>query len=223
MMMRLVGLGLVAAVAATACGPSMSDDGAIGPSTGSAAIRVVNASQGLVDIIVDGQTLVHGLQVATVSDRINVSTGSHQIRLASPNGPSAQVQVDAANGTTRVAVVTPSASNLSASVLADTGAIVPAGKTKLRVAHLAAGAGSIEIWRTQPDFQTPIHIMTPFDYQATSPYLQSDPGSWEVFVTRPGTTTRIATTGSVAIPAGEKRTVVLLDSAGVMRFRVIVD
>jgi hypothetical protein len=179
---------LGAAVAAAACGPSMSDSGATDPGNGQAAIRVVNASQGLVDVIVDGQTVTHGLQVATVSDRINVSSGNHQIRLASPNGPSAQVQIDAATGATRVAVVTPAASSLSASVLADTGAIVPAGKTKLRVAHLAANAGSIEIWRTQPDFQTPVHIMTPFDYQATSPYLQSDPGAWEVFVTRPGTT-----------------------------------
>ena len=65
--------------------------------------------------------------------------------------------------------------------------------------------------------------MTPFDYQATSPYLQSDPGAWEVFVTRPGDTTKLTTTGSITIPAGEKRTVVLLDSAGTMRFRVIVD
>src|SRR5262249_47312603 len=152
------------------------------------AIRVVNASQGLVDVIVDGQTLLHGLQVATVSDRISVSSGSHQIRLTAPSGPSAQVQIDAATGATRVAVVTPGASSLVASVLVDTGAIVPAGKSKLRVVHLAANAGSIEIWRTQPDFQSPVHIMTPFDYQATSPYLQSDPGNWEVFVTRSGTT-----------------------------------
>jgi len=223
LMMRYAALVLLATVAATACGPSMSDAGATNPGNGSAAIRVINASQGLVDVIVDGQTVLHGLQVATVSDRISVSSGGHQIRLAAPNGSSAQLQVDAATGATRVAVVTPNASNLSASVLADTGAIVPAGKTKLRVAHLAAGAGSIEIWRTQPDFQTPVHILTPFDYQATSPYLQSDPGNWEVFVTRPGTTPKLATTGAVTIPAGEKRTVVLLDSAGVMRFRVIVD
>jgi hypothetical protein len=201
----------------------MSDAGTTGPGTGSAAIRVVNASQGLVDVLVDGQTVLHGLQVATVSNAISVTSGSHQVRLAGPGGSSAQVSIDAADGATRIAVVTPSASSLSASVLADTGAIVPVGKTKLRVAHLAAGAGSIEIWRTQPDFQTPIHIMTPFDYQATSPYLQSDPGAWEVFVTRPGDTTKLTTTGSITIPAGEKRTVVLLDSAGTMRFRVIVD
>jgi hypothetical protein len=201
----------------------MSDSGATDPGTGSAAIRVVNASQAPVDIVVDGETVLHGLQVATVSDRINVASGNHQVRLAGPSGSSAQVAIDAPTGATRIAVVTPSSSSLSATVLADTGALVPAGKTKLRVAHLAAGAGSIEIWRTQPDFQTPIHLMTPFDYQATSPYLQSDAGNWEVFVTRAGSTTKVTTTGSVAIPAGEKRTVVLLDSAGVMRFRVIVD
>jgi len=40
-----------------------------------------------------------------------------------------------------------------------------------------------------------VHIMTPFPYQATSPYLQSTPGSWEVFVTASGTSTKLATTG----------------------------
>ena len=124
---------------------------------------------------------------------------------------------------TRTAVVSPAGSSLAATVLADTGELVPVGKSKLRVAHLSPNAGSIEIWRTQPDFQTPVHIMTPFDYLATSPYLQSDPGAWEVFVTRPGTTTKLATTGLVQVPSGEKRTVVLLDSAGVMLFRVIID
>ncbi len=201
----------------------MSDAGATEPGTGSAGLRVINASKTPVDIVVDGQTVFRGLAVANVSDRINVSSGGHEIRLAGPSGASAQVQIDAPTGATRTAVVTPTASSISASVLVDTGALVPAGKTKLRVAHLASGAGSIEIWRTQPDFQTPVHIMTPFDYLATSPYLQSDPGSWEVFVTRPGSTAKIVTTGGVVISPGEKRTVVLLDSAGVMRLRVIVD
>lgn len=63
--------------------------------------------------------------------------------------------------------------------------------------------------------------MTPFVYKATSPYLQSDPGTWEVFVTSPGGTAKLATTGPVAVPAGERRTVALVDSAGVMKFLVI--
>ena len=206
-----------------ACGPNMSDAGATDPNAANASVRVINATNSLVDVLIDGQTVVRGLMIAHVSDRLNVSSGSHVVRLVGSTGSSAQVQVDASTTVTRTAVVTPSGSSLSASVLADTGAIVPAGKSKLRVAHLSPNAGSIEIWRTQPDFQTPVHIMTPFNYLATSPYLQSDPGAWEVFVTRPGSNAKLATTGSVQIPSGEKRTAVLLDSAGVVLFRVIVD
>jgi hypothetical protein len=113
---------------------------------------------------------------------------------------------------------------LAAQVLADSGATVPAGKSKLRVTHLAAsGASAVEIFRTQPDFQTPIRIMTPFAYRETSPYLQSDPGAWEVFVAPAGSSgsPKLATTGPVVVPSGERRTVVLLDSAGTLRFRVI--
>jgi hypothetical protein len=200
----------------------MADVGATDPNTANAAVRVINATNSLVDVLIDGQTVVHGLMVAHVSDRLNVSSGSHVVRLVAA-GSSAQVQVDASTAATRTAVVTPAGSSLTASVLADTGALVPIGKSKLRVAHLSPNAGAIEIWRTQPDFQTPVHIMTPFDYLATSPYLQSDPGGWEVFVTRPGSTAKLATTGAVQIPSGEKRTAVLLDSAGVMLFRVIID
>ncbi len=206
-----------------ACGPNMADVGGADPNPANAGVRVINATNSLVDVVIDGQTVVHGLMIAHVSDRLNVSAGGHVVRLVASAGSSAQVQVDASTATTRTAVVTPSGSSLSATVLADTGALVPLGKSKLRVAHLSPNAGSIEIWRTQPDFQTPVHIMTPFDYLATSPYLQSDPGSWEVFVTRPGSTAKLATTGSLQIPSGEKRTAVLLDSAGVVLFRVIVD
>jgi hypothetical protein len=201
----------------------MADVGATDPNAANAGVRVINATNSLVDVLIDGQTVVRGLMIAHVSDRLVVSSGSHVVRLVASAGSSAQVQFDASSAATRTAVVAPSGSSLAATVLADTGALVPVGKSKLRVAHLSANAGSIEIWRTQPDFQTPVHILTPFDYLATSQYLQSDPGSWEVFVTRPGSTTKLTTTGPVQIPSGEKRTAVLLDSAGVMLFRVIVD
>ena len=201
----------------------MADVDAGNANATNAAVRVINATNSPVDVLIDGQTVVRGLMIAHVSERLNVSSGSHLVRLVGSAGSSAQVQIDASAAATRTAVVAPSGSSLAATVLADTGALVPAGKSKLRVAHLSPNAGSIEIWRTQPDFQTPVHIMTPFAYLATSPYLQSDPGSWEVFVTRPGGSGKLATTGSVQIPSGEKRTAVLLDSAGVVLCRVIID
>ena len=216
-------IGLAVLLTSLACGPNMADVRGSDPIVGNAGVRVINAANSPVDVLIDGQTVVRGLMIAHVSERLNVATGSHVVRLVGSAGSSAQVQLDAPTSSTRTAVVTPSGSSLAATVLADTGALVPVGKSKLRVAHLSPNAGSIEIWRTQPDFQTPVHIMTPFDYLATSPYLQSDPGSWEVFVTRPGSTAKVATTGPVQVPSGEKRTAVLLDSAGVMLFRVIID
>jgi hypothetical protein len=187
-----------------------------------ATIRAVNASASQLSLIVDNDTLLRGVQVGSVSAPASLPAGTHQIRLVSGATASAPLGITAVDGRAIVAVGKGAASTgISSSVLSDTGAIVPANKSKLRVVHLSEHAGDIEIWRTQPDYQTPVHIMTPFVYGAESPYLQSDPGVWEVFVTAPGSTTKLATTGPVNIPAGQRRTVVLLDSAGNKRFRVI--
>jgi hypothetical protein len=215
--LRLLSLAAACSVAACSSEPSA-------PAASTASVRVVNAGVLMVNVLVDGQSVLNGLQVASVSNAIPVSAGTHQVRLQYGNGVSSDVTVNAAAGKSVTAVAASmSQSSVSASVLEDTGSVVPAGKSKLRVAHLAGGNHAIEFWRTQPDFQTPVHIMTPFVYQATSPYLQSDPGNWEVFVTAPGGGAKLATTGAVNVPSGERRTVVLLDSAGTLRFRVITD
>ena len=188
------------------------------------AVRVINASKVPFEILIDGAVAASSLGIANVSTALPVVPGTHTIGLRAADGTLTNLSVQTASGQTLTTVALPgTGSSFIARVLVDTGSIVPAGKSKLRVAHLAGGAPAIEFWRTQPDFQTPVHIMTPFVYQATSPYLQSDPGAWEVFVTAPGSTTKLATTGAVVVPSGERRTVVLLDSAGVMRFRVIVE
>lgn len=192
-----------------------------------AGVRVVNATQGPIDVLVDGVPVLTGLPMASVSSALGVASGTRRVQLRSAGGETAEVSLDVASGKAlTAAAVAGTGGALAAQVLADTGSIVPAGKSKLRVSHLAAaGASTVEIFRTQPDFQTPIRIMTPFAYRETSPYLQSDPGTWEVFVAPAGSngSPKVATSGPVQVPSGERRTVVLLDSAGVLRFRVIAE
>ena len=186
------------------------------------AVRVINASRAPFDVLIDGAVASSSVGVASVSTALPVAAGAHVVGLRAGDGTLTNFNVQVADNQPVTTVAFPGAgSSFVASVLVDTGSIVPAGKSKLRVSHLAGGAAAIEFWRTQPDFQTPVHIMTPFLYKATSPYLQSDPGTWEVFVTSPGGTAKLATTGPVAVPAGERRTVALVDSAGVMKFLVI--
>jgi hypothetical protein len=191
-----------------------------------ATLRVINATNSALTVLIDGQTSFQGgVTRASVSPEYPLVIGSHTVQLQTAAGTSTMLTVDASDGIVpnniTVAATPTTGSNIAASVVVDTGTIVPAGKSKLRVLHLAAGAPALEIWRTQPDFHTGVHIMTPFPYQGQSPYLQSDPGDWEVWVTAPNSTAKIATTGAITVPNGERRTVVLLDSAGVVRFRVL--
>ena len=209
-------LGSLTLLAVTAC----NDTNGIGE-PGSATVRVINASATRFDVLVDGDVATPDVSLGAITGDITVNPGTHQIRLVSSGGATATLNFSLDNGKTATAYAYSAASSLNAALLPDTGAIVPANKSKLRVTNLST-ASSIEIWRTQPDFQTPVHIQTPFPYLATSPYLQSDPGNWEVFVTATGSTTKLATTGAVNVPAGESRSVILLDSAGALRFRVLV-
>lgn len=209
---------VVASIAIAGCGDSL----VLIQRTTDASMRFINASSSPVDVLVDRAAVAYQLAPGSVSERIGINAGARDVHFQNAAGATADARVDVVIGTT---VNTIAYSNVSpaliANVLSDTGSIVPAGKSKLRVAHLAASAGNIEIWRTQPDFQMPVRIMTPFPYQAVSPYLQSAPGPWEVFITPAGSTTRIATTGIINIDDGRRRTVVLLDRLGVLRLRVI--
>ncbi len=213
-----IALFVVAAALASAC----SDSGTT-PIGAPSSLRVINASGVLFDVLIDGTVAGSTLGIANVSAVTPITAGSHVVGVRTSSGAVTSLTVQAVTNQTTTTVVSPGVTGLAVSVLADTGSVVPVGKSKLRVAHLAAGAPTIELWRTQPDFQTPVHIMTPFPYGATSPYLQSDPGAWEVFATAPGGGARLATTGAVTVPSGERRTVVLLDSLGVLKFRVIAE
>ncbi|HYD55138.1 MAG TPA: DUF4397 domain-containing protein [Gemmatimonadaceae bacterium] len=207
----LIGVAVVAAC-----------DDTSGPAESGGTVRVVNATSAPLEAVVAGRAATVG--AATVSEPIAIGEGAQRVQLRAGTATS-EVTVSAPPGLAAVAVALPAAGGLSARALEDTGGVVPAGKSKLRVAHLAPNAPPVEIWRTQPDFPAPVPIVAnePHPYQLVSPYLQSDAGSWEVFVTPAGSTTRLVSTGALAIPAGQRRTVVLLDSAGVLRLRVIAE
>jgi hypothetical protein len=177
---------------------------------------------------VDGADALSAQIPVGASRGMMIPEGSHQVAVIDAADNAAVVTVTSSADTARTVVAYPrmisgAPTGISTAVLADTGAVVPAGKSKLRVAHLAANAGNIEIWRSQPDFQSGVHIMTPFPYQATSPYLQSNPGTWEVWLTPVGSQVRTLSTGPIPIPSGERRTVVLLDGASGPRFSVVTE
>jgi hypothetical protein len=208
---------LAVTLIAAGCGsdPSSPAQGTTG------TLQVVNGSAVPIDVRVDGSMAVTNLSVAAVSAALALTLGSHNVLLTptgSASGGSA-VNLDVvASGRRTVAAtrVTGGAGTaVSAMALADTGSLVSAGRSKLRVLHLAANAPPLDIWRTQPDYQTPISILFPYAYLSGAT-VESAAGSWEVRVwpTGAGSWNAASSAITVLMSSGQLRTVVTLDVPG---------
>lgn len=199
--------------------------GSTGPKNdGLAKLVVVNASSsaGALSVYIDGTQIGQPVAPAAASAALSISPGTRSLELRSAGSAGFTRSVEFSANAGVVAVGRDSAGTIAPDVLADTNAIVPAGASKLRVAHMAQHAGPIDIWRTQPDWGTPIRVMFPFPYLAESPYLQSTPGDWRVFVsdTVPAATPNapmpdtLADSGPISVADGTSATVVVVDKPG---------
>jgi hypothetical protein len=199
--------------------------------TGGGRIRVINAFTTPVDVLVDGDVAIQSLAAGGVATA-SPSIGNHTIVLRSTTGSSISQQITTSSGALNsIAAVRASNGAVGSAVLDDTGSVVPAGATKVRVLHLAPNAGALQVYRTQPDFQQPVSWQFPFTYQSdvnslSAPFYQSTVGTWEVRVwqTPANATGWTSAPVKVLIPlgSGEKKTVMILDDpAGGVRVELI--
>lgn len=211
----------------TALSAACSDDPAR-PAPGSAepGVRIVNAYAGPVDVSIDGQVVLQGLAPGAI-DTAAASPGAHTVTMrsmvSSSSIPAVQSVTTASGSLVTLAAVRAAGGAFAVAALDDTNSVVPSGATKVRVLHLAPNAGTLQVFRTQPDFQQPVSWQFPFEYQPTptalsAPFYQSTPGTWEVRVWQ----TPADASGwsnapvrvSIPLASGEKRTVLILDKPG---------
>lgn len=182
-----------------------------------ARLRVIQGTSSAgVDILVGNKLVLSGVALGQASSLASITPGTHMInvrRSGSTSVAGTQSLTVGAQDTATIILID-SSTVINPIVLTDTGATPAAGKSKMRVVHFATNAPAIDVWRTQPDYGTLIRVMFPFAYRAASSYLQSDPGDWNVVVTPEGQTTQLYSTGAFNIPAGQVRTVVLVDAPG---------
>lgn len=188
-------------------------------------LRIVNAYTRPVDVLVDGTLAASAISPGAV-DSVPQEAGGHAVAFRA-TGTTGLVTLNTTTGTgaLRTLVVVRNGASFSAGEFGDTNAIVAAGKTKVRVFHLAPNAGEIQVFRTQPDWSTPIEWQFPFLYDSAltdplaHPYYESTVGTWDIRAWRKpsevalgwsGTTARV----SFALASGGKATVVVLDDAG---------
>jgi len=185
---------------------------------------VVNAFTGPVDVFIDGAVVAPSLAPGTVARAI-ARSGAHTLMFRPVGGTASASQtiVSADGSLNTIAVVRASNGSVATAVLDDTGSVVPAGATKVRVLHMAPNAGELQVYRTQPDYQTPISWQFPFTYQATptslsAPFFQSTVGTWEIRIwqTPAGASGWTTAPIQIVIPlgSGEKKTILMLDKPG---------
>jgi hypothetical protein len=191
--------------------------------TGQPALRVVNAFTTPVDVLIDGNVAIPALaagEIGTAAPPI----GPHTLMLRPTNsGPSVSQSISTTGIMSTVAAVRAPSGAVATVALDDTNSVVPAGATKVRVIHFAPNAGTLQVYRTQPDFQSPTPWQFPFTYQAeptslSAPFYQSTPGTWEVRIwqTPPDASGWATAPVKVVFPlaSGEKKTVLILDKPG---------
>jgi len=187
-------------------------------------LRVVNAFTTPVDVLIDGAVAIQSLTAGSIGTTAAAS-GSHMLALRPTGaGTSVSQSITTTSGALNtIAAVRASNGALASAVLDDTGSVVPAGATKVRVLHLAPNAGELQVYRTQPDYQQPISWQFPFTYQAqpdnlSAPFYQSTVGSWEVRIWQtPADASGWSTAPvKVVIPleSGQKKTILMLDKPG---------
>ena len=192
--------------------------------TATIPLRVINAFTTAVDVLADSTVIVHALAAGDAA-MTGASTGTHTLSFRPVGGSNTAGLSYTSNAAAlqTVAAVRLSSGNVGVAALDDTNSVVPARATKVRVLHLAPNAGIIQVYRTQPDYQTPISWQFPFTYQSqptplTAPFFQSTVGTWDVRVWQsPADASGWANAAlkiSIPLATGEKKTVLILDKPG---------
>jgi hypothetical protein len=192
---------------------------------GDVGLRVVNAYTTPVDVLIDGTVAASAVAAGAVTT-VTPTLGTHIVTLratGSASAGSAQSVTTATGALNTVAAVRQSDGTVASATLDDTSDAVPTGATKVRVIHLAPNAGTLQVYRTQPDFANPTAWQTPFNYQTdltslSAPFYQSTVGTWEIRIWQTPADASGWDTAPVRVTiplaSGEKKTVLILDQAG---------
>ena len=128
-------LGLIGLVAVGCSG----DDTGPAPLTGSLQVIQAAESTATIDVLVDGNVVIHRLAAGATSSAVAIPAGRREIAFRPVGGAASPHALDLAVSPDRAytTVVTDSAAVLDPMVLSDTGSTPAAGRTKLQVANFS--------------------------------------------------------------------------------------
>jgi hypothetical protein len=205
---------------ASACGGGSSSD------TGQ--LRFVQASPSAphVDLLIDGTTESSNLAYGNSSGYITVKTGSRHLQAVpvSSSSPVLDLSVPvASNGHTTVLLT---GSNANSLVLTDGGTTSSTGNGYVRVLNASVSMGPADVYIVPAGHglngATPAASNLALDQDGG--YTLTPAGSYEVFMTSPGTKSILLDTGPINLASTENWTLIALDAnSGGFTFELLQD
>lgn len=182
-------------------------------------IRFVQAvpNEGLTNILID-TTSAATIDYGAGSGYITTTTGGHQIQME-PNG-SSQVfltqNVSLNTGALTTLIATGNAPNVTGVSFTDENTVVTAADASIRVINASPTMGPTDVYivPTGTSLSGATPTVPSLAFQAATPYEDIAPGSYEVFLTAPGTKSSFTSTGTITLTANQIRTLVAINSLG---------
>lgn len=217
----LVALGL--AVGLTACGDDDDDDNGPPPPEGESYLRVIHASPdaSAVDIVVDGETALSGVEYLDSSDYLEVAEGEHEIAIVPTDGDQAlfitTVELDENESYTVVAVGYAAAEGEDFDVLLLNDDAAPEEDGfAARVVHAAPSVGEVDVYivpgGTELEEATPVLVGMAFP--EVSEYLPVEAGDYDVTVTLSDETEAAIGPVSISPEAEQALTFIAVEAEG---------
>ena len=185
-----------------------------------ASLRVVQASpdQAAVNVLIDGKLQISDLSYAGNTGYLTVNPGTKdlQLELYTDNSLVLDEKVPVTSSSENTVVITGNSGSLKPIVLADSNTAPTAGDIEIRVMNAAPGIAAADVYIVPAgvNISTLSPVVKSLAFQAATSYQTLTAGTYEVFLTVPGTKNAYVSSGPLVLTGGEIRTMVALNGAG---------
>jgi hypothetical protein len=185
----------------------------IGCGSGSTQVRLMNAFNGesSINLLVNNNTVASGVGYGAASGYTGASSGSQSVQINSGSATLLNATLNITGGNNNTILATSS----GASVFVDNKATPPTNDIQIRAINASSSLGTMDVYIVAAN--TDLNTVSPtatLAYRAASSYQTLAAGTYQVEFCITGSKIPIINSGSLALTAGQIRTVVSLDGNG---------
>ena len=220
-----LGLFWCATVWLTGCGGSRS-------SGADAQLRLLQASPNApqVNVLIDGASVATNLIYSGATSYLPVKPGPRHVQVVPVSGssPILDQTVSLASATNQTLLLTGPAASIQSVALTDGGTTTTSGDGNVRVVNASGSMGAADVYIVAAGSSIvgvkPVTGSTALAFDKNTDYQLMAAGNYEVFMTAPGTTNALLSTGSISLTSAQYQTVVALDgTSGGFMFALLTD